>query len=356
MVTEGSGLRALDLFCGAGGLSMGLQLAGGSTVGGIDSDRDSVATYNHNFPDAFHTFQGPIEDWQPDSSLAGEVELIIGGPPCQGFSLARGTRFVDDPRNSLYKYFVRAISKIRPRWFVMENVQGILNIGGGIIREQILEDFAREGYLVDVRVINLADFGVPQRRNRAIFVGNRMGQEFRWPAPRNTKKLDNPLPPHRSVNDALSDLDLPQGNYFAHRANSQMRGPRNRIVKSEPAFTLRVRGDEFALCEYPAVSSFIPDTRPEEPTHARKPANEFQELMQNWSPNGTQKKVLKRTARKPTILTGTRRLTTREQARLQTFPDAFEFTGSIASKARQIGNAVPPLFGKVLFEAITEQS
>lgn len=354
-----TGMTAIDLFSGAGGLSLGLQLAGGSPVGGVDFDEDSINTYKSNFPRALYTHCGAIEDWNPAPSLEG-TNVIIGGPPCQGFSLARGQRFVDDPRNSLYKHFVRTVEEVRPEWFVLENVEGILNIGGGLIREQIFEDFEIAGYTVAVRVINMADYGVPQRRRRAIFVGHRNGKEFHWPDPMHSKlggnDVSDDLPRHRSVYDALGDLDLPQGNYFAHRANSQMRGPRNRVVATEPAFTLRVRGDEFALCEHPAESSFIPGAKPDEPLSARAPGNVFQELMQGWLPEGGTSHALARTTSRPKKLKGTRRLTIREQARLQSFPDAFNFTGSVVSQARQIGNAVPPLFGKVLFESIAAQS
>lgn len=353
------GMTAIDLFSGAGGLSLGLELAGGTSLGGVDFDVDSINTYRLNFPNAPFTHCGPIETWNPDSMLQG-VDVVIGGPPCQGFSLARGLRFVDDPRNALYKHFVRTIEAVRPQWFVMENVEGILNIGAGVVREQIFEDFKGAGYTTTVRVINMADYGVPQRRRRAVFVGHRNGGDFQWPDTTHSKhggsQLLGDLPSHRSVHDALGDLDLTQGNYFAHRANSQMRGPRNRVVATEPAFTLRVRGDEFALCEHPAESSFIPGARPDEPLQARDPENGFQELMRGWVPAGRDALALSSTTNSAEKLKGTRRLTTREQARLQSFPDAFEFSGSVVAKARQIGNAVPPLFGKVLFESIAAQT
>jgi DNA (cytosine-5)-methyltransferase 1 len=252
------------------------------------------------------------------------------------------------------------VSELEPDWFVMENVEGILNIGEGVVLRQILEDFSLLGYNLTVRVVNMADYGVPQRRRRAIFVGNRLNKEFQWPQPSRSKTgkstLFDILPPHLTVNDALGDLHLPQGRYFAHRANSQMRGPRNRVVEMEPAFTLRVRGDEFALCEFPAESSFIPGPKPDEPRFVRPPENDFQEFMQSWNSKSRANLSMERTHAKAERLKGTRRLTLREQARLQTFPDSFEFQGSVVSQARQIRNAVPPLFAAVLFEAIASQS
>lgn len=346
----------LDLFAGAGGLSLGFLMAGGRPLGAVDSDSDSIATFARNLPMALENHVGSIENWQPTGRLL-DVDVVVGGPPCQGFSLARGTRFMDDPRNKLYKHFVRTVAQIRPEWVVMENVEGILSIGGGQILEQILEDFLNVGYELDYQVVNMADFGVPQTRRRAIFVGHRSGLKFVWPERTHSKSSDtqpalvDSLPQHVSVNDALSDLSLSRGNYFSHRANSQMRGPRNRDANSKPAFTLRVRGDEFALCENPAESSFIPEHRVDEPRTRCNPKNSYQELMQivpSWAVP-----PIKRVARiKREAVSGSRYLTMREQARLQSFPDWFEFQGVKTSQSRQIGNAVPPLFAAQLFRSI----
>lgn len=353
--------KCFDLFSGAGGLSVGFAMAGGMPIGAVDIDKDSILTYKRNFPNALDVACCPIESWQPTSKV-GEVDVIIGGPPCQGFSLARGLRFLDDPRNHLYKYFIKLVSDYKPKWIVMENVQGITNIGEGVILTQILEDFANIGYTIDYRVVNMAMYGVPQLRKRAIFVGNREGKEFSWPAskyydPRKSRPvgslLDDLLLPFHSVNSALGDLVLPQGNYFSHRANAQMRGPRNRCAHTEPAFTLRVRGDEFALCEVPAISAFIPGPTPVDEILYRPPQNELQELLRNCRPKWAQKPDIKSTTKQTLpILQGTRRLTIREQARLQTFPDWVVFEGRTTSQARQIGNAVPPLFAYQIFSEI----
>jgi len=350
-----------DLFCGAGGLSVGFAMAGGMPVGAVDNDRDSLETYKKHFPLAEDVSCCQIEDWNP-STKPGKVDVVIGGPPCQGFSLARGRRFLDDNRNHLYKYFVEVVKNYYPKFFVMENVEGITNIAGGVILEQILEDFSRIGYDVDYRVINMAEYGVPQLRKRAIFVGHQAGLTFSWPSPslidprKKTKNIDlfsGEILPFNSVNSAISDLVLPEGNYFSHRANAQMRGPRNRCAHTMPAFTLRVRGDEFALCEEPATSAFIPGPAPSEEIEFREPQNQLQAFLRNFRPRWiqTEKCAINQVKNFPK-LSGTRRLTIREQARLQTFPDWFQFEGPISSKARQIGNAVPPLFGYQLFSQI----
>lgn len=346
----------LDLFSGAGGLSVGFSIAGGVPIGAIDFDEDSIKTYRSIFPYAEDVICADIKEWKP-KTRRGQVDVIIGGPPCQGFSLARGLRFVDDPRNHLYKHFVEAVRHYKPKWFVMENVEGITNIGGGVILKQILEDFASIGYLVDYKVINMAEFGVPQLRKRAILVGNSTGVEFSWPEafcydPRKKAPASDKAHAYSSVNDALGDIVLPQGNFFAHRANSQMRGPRNRNAHTEPAFTLRVRGDEFALCEEPAESAFIPGPTPPEDIIFRAPQNELQELLRNCHPSWLKTPKQPVSRGKFSALKGTRRLTIREQARLQTFPDWISFYGRTTSQARQIGNAVPPLFAMQLFRRI----
>lgn len=353
---KGKRPTCIDLFSGAGGLSLGFAMAGGNPVGAVDIDKDSIGTYKDLFPFAANVHLGDITSWSPNAPL--KVDLVIGGPPCQGFSLARGLRFVDDPRNHLYKDFIRTVALCKPSWFVMENVQGITNIGGGIILQNILEDFEKIGYQTECKIVNMAEYGVPQLRKRAIFVGTSTGRKFLWPdATHKNKKTKNDLfrqlPNFNSVNDALGDLDLLRGNYFAHRANSQMRGPRNRCAHSEPAFTLRVRGDEFALCEEPATSAFVPGGKPDEPSAYLEAQTPLQEFYRSEAPSYLEKDGQhfgKRKRRKN--LKGTRRLTVREQARLQGFPDWVRFRGTEYSQSKQIGNAVPPLFAMQLFQSI----
>lgn len=354
--------KCIDLFCGAGGLSLGFVQAGGIPVAALDCDKDSIETYKNMFgvcKDVQCTF---IEDWELKED-PGPVDVVIGGPPCQGFSLARGTRFVDDPRNSLYKYFVKTVERIKPKFFVMENVPGIISIGGGSILRQIYDDFEAIGYTLTHRVINMAEYGVPQARKRTIFVGNRLGKEFIWPeATHKPNKDDAPYclwqnQGYVTVEMALHDLPWPEGNYFSHRANSKMRGPRNRDVKTEPAFTLRVRGDEFAICEEPATGAFPPGPCPDRDLVYYPCENEFQETMREKPPCWIEKYTppAERADGVREKLKGTRKLAVREQARLQSFPDWFEFHGSKYSQGHQIGNAVPPLFARQLFSMIIKQ-
>lgn len=351
----------IDLFSGAGGLSLGFCQAGGIPVAAVDHDLDATATYKKMFPFCREVYCGDIESWKPTPDLQN-VDVIIGGPPCQGFSLARGLRFVDDPRNHLYKEFVRLVAEIRPLCIVMENVEGITNIGKGAILQQIYEDFEQIGYHLDHRVINMADYGVPQSRKRTIFVGFSNGTRFFWPEPTHQSiknkqaHLFEARHSYVSVFQALGDLPWPMGNYFSHRANSQMRGPRNRNTISDPAFTLRIRGDEFALCQEEAQGAFVPGPLPEVQFTYRPVQNNFQHLMRELPPPWITDYVPPPVLEKPVeVLQGTRRLAVIEQARLQTFPDWFNFSGRPYAQGRQIGNAVPPLFARQLFAALIKQ-
>ncbi len=339
---------AIDLFSGAGGLSLGLVKAGGIPLAAVDNDLDSTKTYLKMFPMAKEVYHGDIEDWSP--AINDKIDIIIGGPPCQGFSLARGQRFIDDPRNHLYKEFVRIVSKLNPKWIVIENVQGITSIGNGLILKQIYEEFAVLGYKLDHRVINMADYGVPQTRKRTVFVGSKTLDKFNWPEPTNTK--ENRI----TIHQALDDLPWALGNYLAHRANSQMRGPRNRDVNKQQAFTLRVRGDEFAFCKKPATGAFIPNPLPETIFEYRKTTSDYQQRMREKPPAWikSDRKIPVVDKKKKTFKIS-RRLSIIEQARLQSFPDWFKFSGNPYSQARQIGNAVPPLFAEKLFKAIFQQ-
>ncbi len=174
-----NGFKVVDLFSGAGGLSEGFRNAGYQIIAGSDVDPDACATYALNFPEAV-TVCGDIRDPGVRRKLlaaAAEAEIVVGGPPCQAFSQVRNhCRLIDDPRNSLYREFVRVVAKLEPLAFVMENVPGIDQMG---VREQVLEDLSQKGvYRVTAQAVDAADFGVPQTRRRIVFVGMHALTEF----------------------------------------------------------------------------------------------------------------------------------------------------------------------------------
>ena len=192
--------KVLDLFCGCGGMSLGFEKVGYDVLLGIDIWKDALETYKYNHHDS-QVLQADMSTLTGETveSLIGasNVDVIIGGPPCQGFSLA-GKRIVDDERNKLYKGFVRMVQYFKPKAFVMENVPNILSIGDGMVRESIIKDFSELGYAVNVQVVLASDYGVPQNRRRAVFVGLANGSTFDFPIPLGTAKVTS--------KEALSDL------------------------------------------------------------------------------------------------------------------------------------------------------
>lgn len=172
----------VDLFCGAGGLAEGFRQAGFAVIGGCDIDPDAAATFATNFPEA-NTIVGDIRDPAVHAEvidLAGNATVVVGGPPCQAFSQVRNhVRLIDDPRNALYREFVRVIGAVSPIAFVMENVTGIDQMG---VRQQIAEDLALDSdYTVIPQIVDAADFGVPQTRKRLLFVGMRASASVEVP-------------------------------------------------------------------------------------------------------------------------------------------------------------------------------
>ena len=158
--------NVIDLFCGCGGLSLGFEKAGFNVLLGIDVWEDALITYEHDHKNG-NTLCADLANLKAEDVVAKiggqQVDVIIGGPPCQGFSIA-GKRIVDDERNSLYKSFVRMVAHFKPKVFVLENVPNILSIGDGIVRDAIIGDFSQLGYTVVTKVLTASDYGVPQNK------------------------------------------------------------------------------------------------------------------------------------------------------------------------------------------------
>lgn len=177
--------KVLDLFCGCGGLSHGFIEAGYEVVAGIDHWQDALDTFAFNHikskaikADLFNVSPKQIAE-QIDNK---EIDVIIGGPPCQGFSIA-GKRLIDDERNQLYKSFVNFVAYFKPKAFIMENVPNIISMGKGAVKDEIIEDFTNLGYTITYKILLASEYGVPQNRRRAFFVGLKNGQTFDFPLP-----------------------------------------------------------------------------------------------------------------------------------------------------------------------------
>lgn len=221
--------NAIDLFCGAGGLSYGFECAGFNILLGIDSDQKALEVFERNHKGA-KSICGDITNinYSDIREKIGnkKIDIIIGGPPCQGMSLS-GPREFDDPRNKLYLSYIRLVDEIRPRAFVIENVPGLVSLFGGQIKDSIIEKFTEMGYKVKYQILCAADYGVPQNRKRVVFVGTREKNEFFYPSKSDEQvtckmalwsfvmndELWNLMPMDSSLNSSKSN-HLPKWNPF----------------------------------------------------------------------------------------------------------------------------------------------
>ncbi|MBR4871437.1 MAG: DNA cytosine methyltransferase [Alistipes sp.] len=306
----------VDLFCGAGGLSKGLELAGLQGICGLDWFKEAGMTYRRNF---HHTLvEGDIT--QPEvkdlfyktcrENLNGrQLTLVAGGFPCQGFSMA-GNRIVDDPRNSLYKELLEIVRTLQPLYVVCENVVGLRTMLGGGVERKIISDFREAGYEMNVTTLRAANYYVPQKRDRVIFIGNRIGATNYHPHPL--------LSPDRyiSTGEAIGDLishPIDEGfNHLPTKHSPEMEARISAVPEGQSLY--KGYSDAWKKCPWDEASCTIKENHGGVNLHPKLP----------------------------------RVLTAREMARLQSFPDDFIFEGKKNKQLVQIGNAVPPLLGKAI--------
>ena len=200
-------LTAIDLFCGAGGLTEGFRQAGFHVLAGNDFNEAAGVTFEYTHKEA-KFLPGPVQDISAQTLLKvaglkkGELDCLVGGPPCQAFSVYNHKRGMHDKRSQLFNEYLRLVEGLYPRWIVMENVTGITSVGGGAAVEAIKTRLKRLGYHVECRVLKAEDFGVPQERRRIIFIGNRDGKQIVWP----TRTHGLGVQPFMTIRDAIGDL------------------------------------------------------------------------------------------------------------------------------------------------------
>jgi DNA (cytosine-5)-methyltransferase 1 len=342
----------VDLFCGAGGLTLGLSNAGWRPLLAVDHWHDAITTYQNNFT-KHPVLNAPIEVLSARSlrNMLNETpDWIVGGPPCQGFSTV-GKRRRSDPRNKLVREFARVVSIVRPSGFLLENVVGLrdMNFVGAVS-----DHFGRLGYRVTSMVLRSADYGVPQLRHRIFFIGDKAGRPFDHLRP-----THNPIE-YVSVWDAIGDLPevgpgeevtaydrQPTTDYQRRlrRASKRLQG---HVASSHPAHLIR-------------AISFIPDGGNRRSIPNRfQPGSGFHNSYSRLSSIAPAVAVTQNMG-KPS---GTRcihpfqnrGLTAREGARLQGFPDSFHFEGGITSQRLQIANAVSPILATEIGRALTKKT
>jgi len=359
-------VNTIDLFCGAGGLTLGFERNGFNTLAANEIYEDACKTYRANFPDV-PCIQKDINDLTAEELMDGgnfdesDVDVIIGGPPCKGFSIA-GERNPDDPRNSLFEEYLRIVARVNPKVILMENVPGILSMKDGSYVEKIRNEMKRLGYKVKHQKLNAADYGVPELRERIIFLGFKQGYEVNFPEATHTRaaKDQQNLKPYVTVGDAISDLDFLKSG---EESTEYEKDP-------ESDFQKKIRKTTDRLMNHKA------------PNHSERIQKRFKLMDEGKGMESvpekhrTKKHSLQKFHRgepSPTITTlpedfvhykRNRIPTVREVARIQSFPDDFEFKGprTTGGKRRrysvpqysQIGNAVPPLMAEALAKQVRE--
>lgn len=315
-----SKLTFVDLFSGAGGISKGFELAGLQGVCGMDWFEAAGKTYRKNFHHPF--VEGDIkqpkikkEFYEKIKKQLGnkKVNIVAGGFPCQGFSMA-GNRIIDDPRNSLYKEMLNIVIKLQPDYVVCENVVGLRSMLGGKVEEMIIEDFKKAGYDINVTVLRAADYYVPQKRDRVIFIGNKICKKNYHPKP-----LLTPAE-YKTTGEAIKDLmKIKPDESFNHVPTKHRQDMSERMLALEEGKSLyKGYSDSWKKCPWDEPSCTIKENHGGVNIHPKLG----------------------------------RVLTAREMARLQSFPDNFIFEGPKNKQLVQLGNAVPPLLSKAIGLAI----
>lgn len=343
--------RVIDLFAGVGGLSLGFEKKGFDVVLANEYDASIAASYIANHKNT-KMIVGDITSLDLEDTfgkLAGTIDVVIGGPPCQGFSQKGQRKTIHDERNFLFKYYVSVVELVNPKYFVMENVPNLLTAEGGYFRHEIEELFNKLGYSLEYGVLNASDYGVPQNRRRAVIIGKLNGDAPKLPVPKRNNV---------TIWDAISDL--------AYLESGEGSEEQEYKYPAESDYEKMLRKDSSKLFNHRATKhsplalerlALIP------PNAGREVLPEEHLTKSIYSGTWTRMKKdeisVTITTRFDTPSSGkfthpflNRAITVREAARIQSFPDNFHFVGNKGSQMKQVGNAVPPLLAAAIAEVI----
>jgi DNA (cytosine-5)-methyltransferase 1 len=347
----------IDLFSGAGGLSLGANMAGIDVVLAVEKDRHAATTYALNHPNTellCIDIQKLVK--LPDNiDITGCNVILFGGPPCQGFSTSnRRTWSKSNPQNHLYKEFVRIARLIHPEWIVFENVTGFASLASGEFLKTLVKDLTDIGFKCSYTTLTASDYGIPQRRNRFFLIGSKSGGKVEFEIPTGANVV--------TVEDAISDLPildngasvdiLPYKNFATNSYARALRGElekcgghlvsRNSSVIIERYEHIE-QGGNWKSIPPELMRSYTDRTRCHTGIYHRLRADKPSVVIGNY--------------RKNMLIHpwSNRGLSIREAARLQSFPDSYTFSGSIGFQQQQVGNAVPPLLAKEIFGLITKE-
>jgi DNA (cytosine-5)-methyltransferase 1 len=382
-----SELRCADLFAGAGGLTTGLHAAGFRSAFFNEIDQQAAATYALNYPAAVG-FIGPIEDLSV-TDIAKQVnvddlDLVVGGPPCQGFSINAPVRSVADKRNHLFQDYVRLVLEgLKPKFIIFENVPGLVSFNSGQSLRDVTQAFERAGYRVVFRILNACHYGVPEERWRLLILGTRLpGVELTFPEPTHYSVRrpnfsgglmhtfrDAIRPPRDSLFPLLSPTTVAEAIDDLPRAPSDaLDVPAAYRTRPSNPYQRSMRSGSKRVTDH--VCHGLSDVNLERIRHV-PPGGSWRDVPFELLPAGMKRARRSDHTRRygrllPTDVSGTiltkcdphwgtvvhyaadRILTVREAARIQSFPDTFKFLGSASDMYRQVGNAVPPLLAKAM--------
>jgi DNA (cytosine-5)-methyltransferase 1 len=357
---------SIDLFAGAGGLSEGFRMEEFQILAANDFDKDAAATYKFNHPEV-NFLDGPIQNITGKDILGkanikkGELDVLIGGPPCQAFSVYNHQRGFHDERSGLFREYIRIVEALEPKIIVMENVTGMSSVEKGRAITEIQESLIKLGYVIEHKILKAEEYGVPQERRRIIFLGVQNGYNIQWPKQTHFREGDKKF---NTVWDAISDLpvlNIDEG-FEEGRYDNEPLSSLQKYLRKNSNYIFNHYAPHLTPINIHRMK-FIPQ------------GGSWRDIPQDLLPDGMKRAKrsdhTKRYGRltqeglSSTILTRCdphwgayihptqdRTLTVREAARLQTFPDHVKFCGSRVEQYRQVGNAVPPLLGKAIAKSV----
>lgn len=342
----------VDLFAGAGGLSLGANWAGITMAYAVEFDKATVSTYKNNHPDC-NVLDDDIANISKANIPIERPFILFGGPPCQGFSASnQKTRTLDNPKNALFKHFIRLVAELNPKWVVFENVQGIKSFQNGAVIDELTKELEKLCYKVNKEILDAVDFGVPQCRKRFILVANNVDIQFLFPPKQENiitvKEAIGDLPALKN-GDKIDVLDY-KPNYISEYIQ---------FIRNDSKFATQnhvSKNNDYVIERYKHIKQgqnwqAIPESLMENYADKKKCHSGIYRRLSNSQPSVVISNYRKNMLIHPTQDRG---LSVREAARLQSFPDTFTFHGLISEMQQQIGNAVPPLLAKAVFDRIIE--
>lgn len=341
-------MRVADLFAGVGGLSQGFLMEGFDIVFSIEYDREIAISNQYNHPSTI-VYNKDITkiDIKGLSQKHPNIDVIIGGPPCQGFSQKGKRLSLNDERNYLFRYFIEFVDEFKPKYFLLENVPNIITTSNGFFRDEIIEKFSEMGYSIDFDILRASDFGIPQNRKRAFFLGKFSENNLRLPKGTNEKV---------NIKDAIYDLPFINSGEEVSVYDKATFSKYQKYLRASATILYNHKATNHSKIALERLA-LIPknggrDSLPKE--HLTKSI--FSGTWTRLKEDGIAATI---TTRFDTPSSGLfthpildRCLTVREAARIQSFPDTFRFYGTKTSQMKQVGNAVPPLLVKSIAEVI----